>query len=241
MDWQHIFIVGSVWFWLLLLAESVALIVLLEWGRGPLATLTFAATLVALQFLGDANILGYAVHHPWPIVLGALGYFAVGTCWSIAKWWFYVREQRGFYDELRSAFLRVNGLERQSAVPEALQPKWKECLAIAEGRGKLDVHPLVAHHKAHVLRWMSYWPWSLFWTILKDPVRKAFLSIYYHISEYLQEISDKAFKGVEADLPKESEGAFPDKIDAVLAEFGIDEFALQQPSKRAEDHRQKTK
>jgi hypothetical protein len=234
MNWPEIFIVGSFWFWVLLLAESIVLIILLEWGRGTIATLTFLATLFALQFLGDVKILGYVVEHPWTIALGAIGYFAVGTCWSVVKWWFYVREQRTLYDELRSAFLRVHGFERQSAMPEELQSTWRECLAAAESRRKLDVRPLVARHKAHVVRWMSYWPWSLFWTVLKDPVRKAFLSTYYHLAEYLQEVSDRAFKGLDADLPKESEASLPPRIDPVLAEFGVADIAMRKQAKRTE-------
>lgn len=243
MDWPQIFVVGSLWFFLLLLAESIALITLVERGRGTIATVTFIATLFALQYLGDVNILDYVIHHPRNVVLGALGYFAVGTGWSIAKWWFYVRDQRGLYDELRSAFLRVHGLERerQSAIPEELQALWGECLSVAQSCGKLDVRPLVAEHKAHVLRWMSYWPWSLFWTVLKDPVRKAFLSIYYNIAEYLQEISDKAFEEVEADLPNASAADRPTKIDPVLAEFGVADVVLRSPRKRADDRPPKTK
>lgn len=39
--------------------------------------------------------------------------------------------------------------------------------------------------------------------MLKDPIRKAFLTIDRDIAAHLQKISDRAFKGVEADLPPE--------------------------------------
>jgi hypothetical protein len=126
-------------------------------------------------------------------------------------------------------------------MPEDLHAKWRECLAVAEGRRKLDVRPLVAQHKVHVLRWMSYWPWSLFWTVLKDPVRKAFLTIYYNIAEHLQAISDRAFKGIDADLPKEIDSELPPKIDPILAEFGVAEVALAKQRKPVEHGPQKNK
>jgi hypothetical protein len=228
MHLPEVFLVGSLWFWLLLAAETILLLVLLEWDQGALATLTFLATLLLLQFLGDVNIYGYVIEHPWTVALGAAGYFVLGTFWAIAKWWFYVREQRAWYDELRSAFLRMHRLEPQGAMPEGLQQQWRHCLVLAKKGGRpLDVRPLAARHKPGILRWMSYWPWSFSWTILKDPVRKAFLTIYHNIAQHLQEISDRAFKGVEADLPPPEEVPVSQRMDPVLVEFGIEAGILQ--------------
>jgi hypothetical protein len=227
MNMPMIFLAGSLWFWLLLAAATVLVLVLLEWEQGGLATLTFLATLLLLQFLGDLNIYGYVIDHPLTVALGVVGYFSLGTLWAIARWWFYVREQRSGYDELRSAFLRVHRLEPQGPMPEGLQHQWQRCMELATRNGRrLDVRPLTARHKADILRWMSYWPWSFSWTMLKDPVRKAFLMIYHNIAEHLQEISDRAFEGVEADLPPEEEVPDGSRTDPVLAEFGIDAGAL---------------
>jgi hypothetical protein len=79
---------------------------------------------------------------------------------------------------------------------------------------------------------MSYWPWSLSWTILKDPVRKAFSTIYHHIAVYLQEISDRAFKGIEADLPPAEEVPVSPRLDLVFVEFGVDASVLQENPSR---------
>jgi hypothetical protein len=228
MNWPEVFIVGSIWFWLLVVGEILLIFFLLEWDQGAIATLTLAASLLALQLLGDVDIYGYVIHHPWTIVLGAVGYFAAGTGWAIVKWWFYVREQRGWYDELRAAFLRTQGFESAGSMPPELQHPWQQCVVSARReRRKLDVNPLATGHKARILRWMSYWPWSATWTLLKDPVRKAFLSIYYQIAQHLQQMSDKAFHGVEADLPKEDPGKASLLPDPVLVEFGVADLVAQ--------------
>jgi len=233
MSLPEIFLVGSLWFWLLLAVETIVLVVLLESDQGVIATLTFVATLSVLQFLGDVNFLGYVIEHPLTVALGAAGYFVLGTLWAIAKWWLYVREQRSWYDELRSAFLSMHRLESQRAMPEELQPLWQRCVEMAKrNRRHLDVRPLAARHKAGIVRWMSYWPWSLSWTILKDPVRKAFLMIYHNLAEHLQEISDRAFKGIEADLPPVEEIVVSRRLDPVFVEFGIDTSVLQEKPSR---------
>jgi hypothetical protein len=228
MSLPAIFVVGSGWFWLLLVAECIIVLVLLEWDQGAIATLTFVATLLLLQFLGDVNIYGYVIRHPETVLMGAAAYFVLGTVWAIAKWWFFVREQRSWYDELRAAFLRLHRLEPQSGMPEGLQHHWQQCLSLGKKNGhRVEVRPSAAGHKRDIVRWMSYWPWSFSWTILKDPVRKAFLTIYHNIAAYLQEISNRAFKGVEADLPPPDETPASQRLDPVLAEFGIDAGALR--------------
>lgn len=228
MIWPELFVVGSLWFWLLLVVEAIVLIVLLEWDQGAIATLTLVATLLGLQLLGDVNLFGYAIDQPWTVLLGAVGYFVAGAGWTIAKWWFYVHEQRAWYNELRGAFLRVHGLDPRSPMPVSLQALWQQCLTRArKERRPLDVHPLAAGHKARILRWMSYWPWSALFTLLKDPVRKAFLSLYHHLADYLQEISDRTFQGVEADLPADDEPQARQQPDPILVEYGVANVAIQ--------------
>jgi hypothetical protein len=62
--WHEVFLVGSLSFWLLLAGEAIPLILLLEWEQGALATLSLAATLLLLQFLGDVNLFGYVIEQP---------------------------------------------------------------------------------------------------------------------------------------------------------------------------------
>jgi hypothetical protein len=234
MHWHEIFLVGSLWFWLLLAVEMLLLIVLLEWDRGLLATLSLAGTLLALQFLGDVNIYGYVIEHPFTLAAGVLAYFALGTLWAVGKWWFYVREQRACYDELRSAYVRVHGVEAADGMPAHLQEEWSRCIEAARKNYRpLDVHPLAARHKRQIVAWMAYWPWSATWTLLKDPVRKAFQSIYHHVQGHLQEISDRAFKGIDADLPAAKEPAAARAVDPTLVEYGVDHVVYRQPGNAA--------
>ena len=51
-------------------------------------------------------------------------------------------------------------------------------------------------HKSTILTWMTFWPASLAWTMLNDPVRAAFRHIYTWLSRTLQDISNRAFAEV---------------------------------------------
>jgi hypothetical protein len=69
--------------------------------------------------------------------------------------------------------------------------------------------PQAREHKSDIMLWMTYWPFSCLWTIINDPIRKIFRTIYTHIATSLQKISDRMFKGAMADLAlaKEAEEA----------------------------------
>lgn len=213
MNWQEVFALGAPGFWGLVLLETALLIVLIEWGKGGWATLSLVASLLALHFLGDLNVPGHVRQHPLVVPVAVLAYFALGTLWAIAKWWLYVRDQRARYDELRADFCHEFKVE--GAIPERLQQRWLERLQSAAARGRrVEVRPKARQHKGRILTWMSYWHWSLAWTTLNDPVRKLFRLIYHHIHDYLQEISDHAFKGVENDFPGDGPREFPRKSEA---------------------------
>lgn len=201
MHWTEVFALGTFWFWVLLAVETVVIICLIEWGKGTFATLSLVATLLLLHFLGGVNLAGYVLEHPITVLTIALGYFAAGTVWAITKWWFHVHEQRARYDEARQQFSQLHGLA--GSIPDKLRPQWVEFLEVqGSGRHRIEVRPRAREHKARILTWMTYWPWSLTWTVLNDPVRKAFLYIYRQIQDHLQEISDRAFRGVEDDFPR---------------------------------------
>lgn len=73
--------------------------------------------------------------------------------------------------------------------------RWKAHFSEAglSGTGK----PLVRENKTRIVAWMSYWPASMAWTLIDDPVRRTFLAIYDHIGGSLQRISDRRFAGIE--------------------------------------------
>jgi hypothetical protein len=221
MNWQDFFAVGSVGFWALLALETGLLIFLIEWGKGTFATASLAGTLALLYFLGDVNVLGFVVHHPITLVLGLVVYFAAGTGWSVAKWWLFVRDMRSRYDDLRADFCQEHRLD--GVIPESLQPLWLERLESSGRRGRrIEVRPRARQHRGQIVAWMAYWPWSLIWTVLNDPVRKSCRIIYQHIHDYLQEISNNAFRGTEHDFPDghEPSGSRPRLLKTRAVEVG---------------------
>lgn len=64
--------------------------------------------------------------------------------------------------------------------------------------------PLARENKGHIILWMSMWFPSMISSLFSDFVKRIFKTIYYRIASQLQNISDRAFKGISDDFPRRS-------------------------------------
>jgi len=96
---------------------------------------------------------------------------------------------------------------------DELKPAWTNSRSMSERYhyedDEQDVMPTVIphpkDHTARITRWMGYWPWSLFWTILNDPIRRICKWMYKRISVVLVSIGARSFDGTEDDFVVETE------------------------------------
>lgn len=107
----ELFLVGSFGFWALIVFASIILLYCAENDRGGVATLTVIGSLCLLNWFGNVPVFSYLLHNPWIVIPGIIGYFALGTLWAVAKWFFYVRDQRSRYDALKTKFIADNRLQ----------------------------------------------------------------------------------------------------------------------------------
>jgi hypothetical protein len=133
----------------------------------------------------------------------------LGTLWGVGKWFFYVKDQREKYDELKRLFIERNrlGIEVTDPIPDENKESWASaCASWRSSFGShyndhgLDVVPQVRSHKMEIYVWIAYWPWSFVWTIVNDPVRKIFNKIYNAIHGWLQSISNHYFADTAQDF-----------------------------------------
>lgn len=202
-----LFAVGTIWFWALLVVHTFVILALIEHEKAGWATITMIATFAVLHFFGDFNVVSAAIHNPLTALAVVAGYFAAGTAWAVAKWWFYVGRCREQYDELKARFLERKGVAGP-AIPDALKKEWKEHLSQDYEFGRRvgrrfssdSVIPKAGEHKGRITTWMCYWPWSMVWTLLSDWVKRLWNQIYLQIKGLLQSIANRQFRGVEDDL-----------------------------------------
>lgn len=196
------FFVGSLAFWLLLLAEFILLLALVEYEKPGLGFISIVSVGFLLKVLADVNIFTFAVQYPWHAGLGALGYFVIGTIWAIFKWYFFVREKREKYVTAKAEYEKSPEKpyqrERGAAEVTDFPTPWEKSMARSLLlNSKHGIMPLPGDNKSRILMWLAYWPWSAFWTLVNDSVKKVYKFIYENITGILTRISQAAFKDVE--------------------------------------------
>jgi hypothetical protein len=161
---------GSLWFWALAAMAMIAVFAFIDHDDGVGATGSLALFFVLLHRFGDIKAISFVMANPYRILGWLALYFALGTLWSFAKWWFHCRAQRDLYNEYKK-----------------------------DNRGKFNLphKPSAADSKDMILRWMTFWPWSMIWTLINDPIKKAFREIYSKLQTQFQKIADKAWAGAE--------------------------------------------
>lgn len=130
------------------------------------------ATIFLATFLGICQIFqvgfapfDYIIHNPLSALIAVGVYFGLGVAFGVYKW------VRFVYAEVAAA--------REAGGADKLRRSYSIPLKVRD-------------HKARLMRWMGYWPFTFLWSLLHDPVE----FVYNLISGGLQRISDRAFANV---------------------------------------------
>lgn len=175
-------IFGTIWFWTFFSIAAILIIWFLEdaldyrnpyrnSGGGTKATMIVIVFLLLYFFFGSkeqfVQALFFVKDNPVTIILMSISYFFIGIIWSIVKWYFYLQGWKMYYFKKES---KKNGISSGNI------PKGSE-------------------NKNRIITWISYWPFSMLWTIINEPARKISMYIYSKI----EGIYDKMAKSVFSD------------------------------------------
>lgn len=210
-------IIGSIPFYVATVLALVVITAAIENEKGLAATVCLGVYLALIHTFGDANLIA-SVTGNLPLVFGAIPlYFVAGGAWGIAKWFFYTRkiaaDMEDKYLSAKTSFLNLHHLPSNDptlAIPESHATQWKDfaarntifvkTLSLDGSHIQMDQVatsvPQARTHKARITTWMMFWPTSLAWTIVNDPIRAICQHVYTGIQQWLQSISNAAFARV---------------------------------------------
>ena len=143
------------------------------------ATVALGLVLVVLQLFTDVRPFSYVMNDPLRASVIAAGYVILGIGYVWYKWSSYTRMAAR---QIRNSLASNSRMDANDA---------------ARRLGYRSIPLQVSTYKARIMGWMIYWPLSLAWTLLNDPIRRLYEAIYNSIAKSLQEISNKAFKDIE--------------------------------------------
>ncbi len=185
----EILTVASIWFWLTLIIVGIVISEMIDEDHGGWATVVAIATIASVFLFTDFRPLQLIANH-LPMLLGCIvGYFVLGTGWGVAKWWFWLNRTARKCNEVEA---RVRD-ERKMYATDDLSMQ-REIISAFLRAGLPTTFPVQARqHKAKITGWMVFWPCSMIWTLLNDPVRRLFDIIYGYLGETFQSMSNSAF------------------------------------------------
>lgn len=176
---------GTLWFWLLVAIASILIIFFLETaldeeykdtGGGTPATIVIFIGIGLYYFFGSRqdiyDFFSYLRDYPF-YALGRVGaYIGIGIIWSIFKWYFFLQNKKDY-------FLKKKEREGKNFEFDAR-----------------DI-PQAKRNKSRIITWMSYWPFSMLWTLINEPVKKTFRFIYSKIEGLFQKMSNSTFNDLK--------------------------------------------
>jgi hypothetical protein len=210
------FVFGSLWFWV----AFIALVVLICWLQEEDAAFLAGIGVVAFTLLLHAS--GLVDLKSWTIVtflMNLVGFVILGVMWSFAKWWFFILRRRDSLSSIRKSFvsrldIKLDNISASIEDPMPAEHKetfrnylneegyWKteHRKYCSEDHQTATLIPAATDHKAKIVGWMVFWPWSALWTLLNDPLRRIFNHIFKVLKETYQKISEKVFGNISNDM-----------------------------------------
>ena len=159
-----LFALGTLWFWILIIASTIGIVALIENEYIFWADLVFIITLFALYKLGcdkEISTIGsWIIHNPLSTFFIFIGYLIAGTFYSLIKWTLFLVNLKKEYLKNKTTYFFAS--------------QWTP-----------------GEHKEKIIHWMIYWPISSIWTLMSNPVAKAFNHIFDKFEGIYQRISDR--------------------------------------------------
>lgn len=200
-----LFLIGSLWFWVLLLIELAFLIWLVEEEYSGFAAFSLAIFLGLVHFWGDVTLFSWIFANPISFLLLGVVYFLIGTGWSLFKWTVYLRDKLEKYYDIKQEFMskyKITG----KVIPGEYQKEWLKVCDDTYSLGcSIDKignvsKPSPRNFKGKIFNWISYWPISVLWALTHDLFEKISKEIYKRIRGVFQKIVDKIYGEVEKDF-----------------------------------------
>lgn len=212
--WFELFVLaggGNLWFWLLVAAEVVWLLGAAKAEKGFMGILGIVVFGLAMWLFGDFNIFQYTYQNPLWIIVFLSSYLFIGLFWSVLKWKWFVSACHDRYQESKRQFMSLSKLSGE-AIPDDKKAEWLRYLGnhankiLAASCSYLtiqtleDIIPKAKNNKSRIIFWMSYWPFSLLWSIFHDFIEQTFKMIFERFQKIYENIAASRFQNVKGDF-----------------------------------------
>ena len=193
---------GSVGFWVLFTVVSVWFWIALSLKKSFTATIVLVLTIFLLVQFGNLSF-AYVWAHPGGALLWALTYLGAGALWSVMRWALLLLNMKRKHKDLRKKFLDHRALGSRETIPAYLKGQWHDTVRdsfswegvdVAED-GSLSANP--GRHKESIYMWILFWPWSIAFYFLEEPLVRTVRFIYRRLVGTYEKISESVFSSTK--------------------------------------------
>ncbi len=163
-----LFALGTLWFWILIIASIIGIVALVENEKNFWADVVFFLTITLLYKMGCSESISSI--GSW-IIHNPVNTILIFLGYLILGTLYSLLKWAIFMVEVKKEHIRKG----RTYYPENYTP---------------------SEHKAKITHWMIYWPISGLWTLMSNPVAKAFNRIFEEFEGVYQKITDKIMKEI---------------------------------------------
>jgi hypothetical protein len=184
----------TIWFWGALAIPTILLLLFAFNEKGTPSTIIVVLTIAAIVSCSDFPtrefIHALTVGH---IIKYAGGYVLLGLIYMSLKWIYTAYELKVKYVDYKEAWLERIGLKSLPETHTDEFANFKRALLGATGINIADLPPKIRRHKARLVFWACYWPFSFVSTMLGNPLKHLVNFILSLLSKPLNYVSSSLF------------------------------------------------
>ncbi len=191
----EIFVLGSLWFWVLSAIGICALSAMIANEKFGLGTFALVGYFAAIVLLGNFQLMWF-VTHPLPTLLGILGYLLIGSGWSFFKYYLMLSNLKHQYKLMKADYIANNN---KGASWDDYINNGHHYTNSALGK----IHKLKAggsYEYNKIVGWMIHWPFSIISTLLTDFVKAVFDQIYIMVYKLFASVKTRVLGDIFKEL-----------------------------------------
>ena len=206
-----LFVFGTAWFWTLALVVFIAVLALSENDHNIFPAFIVAAFIYVMM---HANVNLSLFSNPLAVLGWIATYFALGSGWSVVKWFSYIHQRGEEFvkykldfitkhnkkvkaDQLIGDYRVVLDVAADTEIPPPMKHDFKQYIQesgyMRYSGSYGDVVPNWRNNKERMTTWIVYWPTSFVWTVLNDPIMRLARLIYRQLGGVYDKITQRVF------------------------------------------------
>lgn len=203
-----LFFMTPFWFWTVLVLMSLAIIFFDDHDSNGGETVAFIIGVGALWVVSGMPWYGFSwfLSNWLTLLMYVGGYIAIGILYGpIIKWKFYLHNKLDSMDEPYFGYMNGDYYRGQKTIAQVVAESFPGyARRVKQNTGhettlkefmkeQFDIPPSPGKNKARITGWMLYWPWSAFWTLLNDPIKRLYRFIFQALTKMMTAMSEAVF------------------------------------------------